>query len=74
MSTWIFQSGLGGLCVNTGGVFGVTEVGYNAPAHKTRIVTEFLQQHWIETMPHPGYPPDLSLLDYWLFARLKKMV
>ncbi len=45
-----------------------------APAHHARPVRDFLNQHQIKVMPHPGYSPDLSPLDYWLFARLKKKI
>ena len=46
----------------------------NAPAHKARIVTEFLQQEKVTVLPHPPYSPDLAPCDYFLFPRLKKML
>ncbi len=45
-----------------------------APAHRACPVRDFLNQHNIKVMPHPGYSPDLSPPDYWLFSRLKKRV
>ncbi len=45
----------------------------NAPAHKADLVLNWLRNHHIETLPHPGYSLDLSPPDYWLFAQLKKM-
>lgn len=46
----------------------------NAPAHKARIVTEYLQQEKVTVLPHPPYSPDLAPCDYFLFPRLKKML
>ena len=44
-----------------------------APAHRADIVQQWFTRHRIEQLPHPGYSPDLSPPDYWLFAQLKKM-
>ncbi len=46
----------------------------NAPAHNATIVVDWLRDNRIETVPHPGYSPDLSPCDFWVFAELKKMV
>ncbi len=46
----------------------------NAPAHIHRDVVCWLQENRIERVPHPGYSPDLSPCDFWVFAELKKMV
>ncbi len=45
-----------------------------APAHRARPTVEYLDYHGIPRMPHPGYSPDLSPPDYWLFSRIKKHV
>ena len=45
-----------------------------APAHRALPTRRYLEYHAVEVMPHPGYSPDLSPPDYWLFAWLKKMV
>ena len=45
----------------------------NAPAHNALLVQNYLAQHCVEVLLHPGYSPDLSPCDYWLFAKLKKM-
>ena len=46
----------------------------NAPAHTSRPVHRLLVQHHMETVPHPGYSPDLSPPDYWIFAKLKSLI
>ncbi len=46
----------------------------NAPAHTATIVVDWLRDNQIERVPHPGYCPDISPCDYWVFAELKKMV
>ena len=46
----------------------------NAPAHRSDLAQRFLQRHGIQQVPHPAYSPDLSPCDYWIFAKLKKMV
>ena len=45
-----------------------------APAHRADIVVNFLHQRRIPLIPHPGYSPDLSPPDYWLFAHLKNKI
>ncbi len=45
-----------------------------APAHRARPTVRYLEYHGVMIMPHPGYSPDLSLPDYWLFARVKKEI
>lgn len=45
----------------------------NAPAHTANLVVDFLRDNHVELLPHPGYSPDLSPCDYWLFAQLKKI-
>ncbi len=46
----------------------------NSGAHRARPVVDFLHRLNIPIISHPGYSPDLSPPDYWLFARLKKFV
>ena len=43
----------------------------NAPAHKARIVTEFLKAEKVTVLPHPAYSPDLAPCDFFLFPKLK---
>lgn len=43
----------------------------NAPAHRARIVTQFLENTQTNVIEHPPYSPDLAPSDYWLFNRLK---
>ena len=43
----------------------------NAPAHSSRVVTEFLQRINILTVAHPPYSPDLAPADFWLFPAMK---
>lgn len=42
-----------------------------APAHIARPVQHFLQENNMEQLPHPGYSPDITPADYWLFNRIK---
>ncbi len=46
----------------------------NASAHRSRPVVQFLNRMNITWISHPGYSPDLSPPDYWLFAHLKKRI
>ena len=34
----------------------------NTPAHKARIVTDFLESEKVTVLPHPPYSPDLAPL------------
>ena len=43
----------------------------NAPAHKARIVTKFLESEKMNVLPHPPFSPDLAPCDYFLFSTLK---
>lgn len=45
-----------------------------APARKSRRVTQWLADHGIKSLPHPGYSPDLNPMDYWFFDRIKSTV
>ena len=44
----------------------------NAPVHKSILVTDYLTQMGIKTVPHPPYSPDLAFCDFWLFPKLKE--
>ena len=44
----------------------------NAPVHNSILVTDYLTQMGIKTVPHPPYSPDLAPCDFWLFPKLKK--
>ncbi len=46
----------------------------NAPAHTSRIEKNWFNDRHIPLLPHAGYSPDLTPLDYWFFARVKKIV
>ncbi len=46
----------------------------NAPAHCADLVQNFLRQHGVQQVPHPGYSPDISPCDYFLFDKVKKMI
>ena len=43
----------------------------NAPVHNSILVTDYLTQMGIKTVPHPPYSPDLAPYDFWLFPKLK---
>ena len=45
----------------------------NAPAHKARIVTDYLEAEKVTCtiLPHPPYSPDLDPCDYFVFPKLK---
>ena len=44
----------------------------NAPVHKSILITDYLTQMGIKTVPHPPYSPDLAPCDFWLFPKLKE--
>ena len=46
----------------------------NASSHKCEVVKSFLACEKVEVLNHPPYSPDLSLCDFFLFPRLKKML
>lgn len=43
----------------------------NAPAHRSAVVMEYLEENNVQIIPHPPYSPDLAPCDFWLFGRLK---
>lgn len=45
-----------------------------APAHKARIVQNFIDQTRMKLLPHPPYSPDIAPSDFFLFARLKRFI
>ena len=46
----------------------------NAPAHIARPVRDLLRNNTVTVVPHPGYSPNLSPPDYWIFQKLKKTI
>ena len=44
----------------------------NAPVHNSILVTDYLTQMGIKTVPHSPYSPDLAPCDFWLFPKLKE--
>ena len=44
----------------------------NASAHKTRAVTQYIDEQNMKVLPHPAYSPDLAPCDFWLFPILKE--
>ena len=46
----------------------------NAPTHKSIMVTSYLTEMGIKTVPHPPYSPDLAPCDFWMFPRLKEKI
>jgi histone-lysine N-methyltransferase SETMAR len=53
------------------GTRGIKLLHDNAPAHKSAVVTEYLNTSDIQTLPHPAYSPDLSPCDFWLNPVIK---
>ena len=43
---------------------------YNAPAHTSMLVQEFLAKNKTVIMPQPQYSTDLALADFFLFPNL----
>ena len=39
--------------------------------HNSILVTEYLANMGIKTVPHPPYSPDLAPRDFWLFPKLR---
>ena len=54
------------------GMRGIKILHDNAPAHKSKLVKEYLAAENIDTLPHPPYSPDLAPCDFYLFPLLKK--
>jgi [histone H3]-lysine36 N-dimethyltransferase SETMAR len=44
----------------------------NAPAHRSRVCQEILDEIGVELLVHPPYSPDLAPCDFFLFPELKK--
>ena len=44
----------------------------NAPCHKSLLVTNYLTEMGVKTVPHPPYSPDLAPCDFWMFPKLKE--
>ena len=43
----------------------------NAPVYNSILVTDYLTQMGIKTVPQPPYCPDLAPCDFWLFPKLR---
>jgi [histone H3]-lysine36 N-dimethyltransferase SETMAR len=43
----------------------------NAPAHRSRVCQDVLEEIGVELMVHPAYSPDLAPCDFFLFPELK---
>ena len=43
----------------------------NIPVHNSILVTNYLIQMGINTVPQPPYSPDLALCDFWWFLKLR---
>ena len=43
----------------------------NAPVHNSILVTDYLTNMGIKTVPHPPYSPDLAPCDFCLYPKLK---
>ena len=56
----------------TSGMRGIKLLHDNAPAHKSKLVQEYLSKENIQTLPHPPYSPDLAPCDFVLFPLSKK--
>ena len=54
------------------GLKGICLLHDNAPAHKSRVVVDFLSKQKVNVLTRPPYSPDLSPCDFFLFPRLKK--
>ena len=44
----------------------------NAPAHKAKLIQDYLRRHKVAELPHPAYSPDLAPCDFFLFPKLKE--
>ena len=53
------------------GLKGVKLLYDNAPCHKSKVMTGFLNKEKVKVLPHPLYSLDLSPCDFFLFPRLK---
>jgi transposase len=47
---------------------------YNAPAHRSVLVTDFLSKNNVTTLEHPPYSPDLAPGDFYVFPPLKSVL
>ncbi len=46
----------------------------NAPAHRSKLVQDYLKDEDWSPLKHPPYLPDLSPADFFLFPRLKRVL
>lgn len=47
---------------------------YNAPAHSSLLIRQFLAKNQTPVFPQPPYSPDLAPCDFFLFPKLKSML
>jgi hypothetical protein len=43
----------------------------NAPAHRSKVCTEYLTSSRLKVLEHPSYSPNLALFDFALFPYMK---
>ena len=43
----------------------------NAPVHNSILVTDYLTEMGIKTVPQPPYSPNVGPCDFWLFPKLR---
>ena len=46
----------------------------NAPAHSAHVIHAFLAKNSMPLVRQAPYSPDLTLCDFWLFPRLKRIL
>ncbi|KAJ4435858.1 hypothetical protein ANN_18477 [Periplaneta americana] len=46
----------------------------NTPAHRSLLVSKFLEQHKIPVLSQPSYSPDLAPADFYLFPKVKSLL
>ena len=56
------------------GVRGIKLLHYNAQAHKSATVQEYVKESGLDVLGHPPYSPDLFPRDFLLFPILKEML
>jgi hypothetical protein len=47
---------------------------YNAPVHRSVLVTDFLSKNNVATLEHPPYSPDLAPGDFYVFPPPKSVL
>ena len=49
----------------------IFQIGSVAPVHNSILVTDYLTNMGIKTVPHPPNSPYLASCDFWLFPKLR---